>query len=239
MRAMLEHLPVGVWFADGRGQITYGNEAGRRIWAGTHDMGPDQFTEYKAWWRDTGQLLAPEDWAIARAVRTGRSSLGELLEIECFDGTHKIIRNSAIAIVGAAGELTGVVVLNEDVTEATRREEAYREAQERLRLATTAAGLGVFEWDVAADQASWENERMYEILNRQREQGAMTKAEFMAQILDPDDVEGFERDLVEGMQPDRFFISTCRIHRGNDSAWRCIEFLGRFTLAPDGRPLRW
>jgi PAS domain S-box-containing protein len=108
----------------------------------------------------------------------------------------------------------------------------------RLRLATTAAGLGVFEWDVAVDRVSWENERMYEIFGRQREEGAMTKAEFVAQILDPDDVAGFERDLVEGMQPDRFFISTCRIHRGNDSAWRYIEFLGRFTLAPDGRPLR-
>jgi PAS domain S-box-containing protein len=238
VRAMLEQLPVGVWFADGQGKITYGNETGQRIWAGAHYVGPEQFGEYKAWWRDTGQPLAPDDWAVARAIRTGQSSLDELLEIECFDGTHKIIRNSAVVIPGQSDELTGVVVLNEDVTEDIRREEALREALERVRLATTAAGLGVFEWDVSADRAFWENERMYEIFGRQHEEGAINKSEFTAHVLHPDDQDGFERDLADSMQPGRFFTSVCRIRRRNDPNWRWIEFLGRFALAPDGRPLR-
>jgi len=178
MRTVLDNLPVGVWFTDRQGRINYGNEAAQHIWAGARYVGPDEYGEYRGWFYETGQEIAPEEWAAARAARTGQSTLNELVEIACFDGTHKIVRNSAVAVPGEGDQLAGVVILNQDVTEDIRREEALRKTLERLRLATTAAGLGVFEWDVPADRAFWENERMYEIFGRPREEGAITKAQF-------------------------------------------------------------
>ena len=51
----------------------------------------------------------------------------------------------------------------EDISTRKRAEEKLRQSEERLRLASLAAGLGMFEWDVQADCAIWENQRMYEI----------------------------------------------------------------------------
>jgi len=140
VRAVVDDLPVGVWFADESGKILYGNAAGRKIWTGARYIGPEKFQEYKAWWADSGVPLRPDDWAVVRAVRKGETSLNEILEIECFDGTRKVLRNSAVPIRGEGGRLFGVVVLNEDVTEEMRTDEALRHSEARFRLLSETAG---------------------------------------------------------------------------------------------------
>ena len=61
------------------------------------------------------------------------------------------------------GRITGVVLVFRDVTERRRAIQALRAREQRLRLATDAAQLGIFEWTVPTDTAVWENKRMYEI----------------------------------------------------------------------------
>jgi len=132
MKAVADHLPVGVWFADETGRILYGNEAGRRIWGGARYVEPSEFHVYRAWWADTGTPLAPEDWAVSRAVQKGETSLNEVIEIECFDGTRKTILNSAVPLKSPDGSLRGVVVLNEDISERVRAEQALQSARDEL-----------------------------------------------------------------------------------------------------------
>jgi PAS domain S-box-containing protein len=122
LRAVVDNLPVGVWFTDEKGQIVYGNPAGRKIWSGARYVGPDEFHEYKAWWAKTGIALGTDDWAVTRAIRYGDTSLNELLNIECFDGTRRTILNSAVPMLDQTGQIIGVVVLNEDITERNNAE---------------------------------------------------------------------------------------------------------------------
>jgi len=98
LKTAFDVLPVGAWLADNSGNILYANPAGQKIWAGAKYVGMEQFDEYKAWWTGSGKPVAPEEWAVARAIRTGETSLNEELEIECFDGSHKLILNSAIPV---------------------------------------------------------------------------------------------------------------------------------------------
>lgn len=127
-RTVIDLLPVGVYIADQDGRITLGNPAGQRIWQGIRHVGPEDFGDYKAWWVDTGQPLAADDWAVTRAVRHGQTSRGELIRIQCFDGSFKTIINWAAPIRSEDGRITGAVALNEDVT-------GLYETQEQLRAA--------------------------------------------------------------------------------------------------------
>lgn len=175
LRTVLENLPVGVWMANEKGEIIYGNLAGLRIWQGAEYVGPESFGVYKGWWYETGEPIIPEDWAIARAVRSGETSMNELIEIECFDGTHKIINNSAVPVWGEDRKLLGVIVVNEDVTERIRNEQARKEALTALKVSEARARrlieanvLGV-AYRTAAGEITEANDAFLEMVGYSRE----------------------------------------------------------------------
>ncbi|MBN1210726.1 MAG: PAS domain S-box protein [Myxococcaceae bacterium] len=128
LNGIFEILPVGVWIADHTGRIVRGNTAGQRIWAGARYVGVSEFGEYKAWWADTGKPIAADEWALARALTKGETSLGELIRIQCFDGTYKMIINSALPLYDERGKFAGAIVVNEDITELKEIEAALRRA---------------------------------------------------------------------------------------------------------------
>jgi PAS domain S-box-containing protein len=122
--------------------------------------------------------------------------------------------------------------VNFDVTERKRSETALTESEARLRVAASAAALGVFEWDAGADRAVWENDRMYEIFHRTREEGPINKQEFVNAYLHPRDVAGFEAELDGAMRASSTFHAICRI-RLKDRSLRWLRFDGSFA-ARDG-----
>src|SRR5262245_28441230 len=129
------------------------------------------------------------------------------------------------------------VSIIEDISARKRAEEKLREREERLSLASWASGLGVFEWDVQADRAVWENERMYEIFGHTRADGALSKEQLIERYMHSDDAAAFEQALADGMKSGRPFHTVYRIRR-KDGALRWLELAGSFELAPDGAPIR-
>jgi PAS domain-containing protein len=106
--AVLEVLPSAVLIAGPEGQLLEMNQATRTLWAGDVPLAADVggYARYSAWWAKTGQPLAPEDWTLARAFKTGTALLNDEVEIEALDGTHKIILNSAAPIRDETGAIT-------------------------------------------------------------------------------------------------------------------------------------
>jgi diguanylate cyclase (GGDEF)-like protein len=135
LEQVLATLPVGVWIMDASGRIVNVNPAGERIWAGSRFIGPEQFGEYRGWWLATGELITAEQWAGARAIRLGEVSVDEEIEIECFDGTRKIILNSAMPLRGPGGEIQGAIIVNQDITARKQAEAELRRSQEALQAA--------------------------------------------------------------------------------------------------------
>lgn len=129
---VLESLPVGVWIMDQKGQIVHVNSAGKRIWAGALYVGPERFGEYKGWWLDTGRRIQSHEWAAARAIQKGETSIDEEIRIECFDGTSKIILNSGIPLRDATGNISGAIIVNQDITSRKQVEEELLKANSAI-----------------------------------------------------------------------------------------------------------
>jgi PAS domain S-box-containing protein len=133
LRTVLETLPVGVWIMDKDGTIIMANAAGERIWAGVRYIGIDRYSEYKAWGSETGDPLKPDDWAAARAIKTGETFIGQEIKIQCFDGTYKTILNSAAPLLDDETGIIGAVAVNLDITERKQAEKELQQSESHLR----------------------------------------------------------------------------------------------------------
>ncbi len=133
LRKVLDTLPVGVWVTDRNGKIIMGNRAGQAIWGGARYVGIGEYGEYKGWWADTGKRIAPEEWGLARAVTRSETSLGEVVNIQSFDGKFKTVLSSAVPLLGEGGEIEGAILVQEDITERKAIEQDLLRSRERLR----------------------------------------------------------------------------------------------------------
>ncbi len=125
LNTVIQTMPIGVWLADAAGKLVMGNAAGQKIWGGARYVGKEHYGEYKGWWTDTGRRIEPEEWSLARAISRGESSLDEMIDIECFDGSRKTILNSALPIKDADQRITGAIVVNQDITGFRSKELEY------------------------------------------------------------------------------------------------------------------
>ena len=136
LRLVLDALPVAVAVTDRSGDITLSNPAARRLWSGLIRSGSDRYAESKGWWHDTGERLTPEEWPSARALVNGESSTNQVIEIEAFDGARKIMQTSAVPIRDANEQITGAVVVNEDISARKTAERELYDSYNQLRTLT-------------------------------------------------------------------------------------------------------
>jgi PAS domain S-box-containing protein len=134
LQQVLATLPLAVAVTDWGGNIVLVNEASREIWGGSVIIsGPERWAASQGYWHRSGKRIAPMEWASARALSAGHTSLNELIDIDSPDGRPRTIQNSAAPIRGADGTIVGAVIVNEDVTERIRAEEALHESAQRLQ----------------------------------------------------------------------------------------------------------
>jgi diguanylate cyclase (GGDEF)-like protein/PAS domain S-box-containing protein len=235
LRTVMETLPIGVWIADRTGKLISSNQAGREIWTGAKYVGIDQFGEYKGWWADTGKPIAPEEWAAARAVRKGETSINEVIDIQCFDGTRKTILNSAIPLRGPDGELTGAFIVNQDITEQRRAEEALRESEARLKEAQRIAHIGNWELDLVTERLTWSDEifRIFEIEPR----GFGPSYEAFLDRVHPDDRAAVDRAYTESVTKRAPYDITHRLQMPDGRVKYVHEYCVNY-YSEHGEPLR-
>jgi two-component system NarL family sensor kinase len=136
LRLVLDALPVGVVVIDRAGDIILGNPASHRIWGGSIRSGPERYAQSRAWWHATGTAVSSGEWASARALADGDTCVNDVIEIEAFDGIRKIIQNSAVPIRDANQQITGAVVVNEDISARKTAERQLNDSYDQMRALT-------------------------------------------------------------------------------------------------------
>jgi CheY-like chemotaxis protein len=132
LQQILNLLPVGVFVCDAQGSITRINPAGHEIWGGSRYVGLDGYGEYLGWRLDDGRAIAADEWALAVALKTGETIRNQEAEIQCFDGSRKFIRNTAMPLRDAERRIIGGIAVNMDVTDLKRTERQLRESNNEI-----------------------------------------------------------------------------------------------------------
>ena len=136
-----------------------------------------------------------------QAVQTGARASFEL-EYACDLFPEK--RWFALRVTPLGGVGGAVVVAHENITERKHAEELYQAYLQRLTLATEAAVMGVWEWDVQTHTMTWD-QRMFEMYGFSRSE-PMTYL-CWTRLVHPEDLAQAERHLrrvAAGSEPAYF-----------------------------------
>jgi PAS domain S-box-containing protein len=182
----------------------------------------------------SAEIAAPWEAAMRRVFATGQV---EALQFE-FE-TPKGPRYYASRLVpeyDSHGAVEYVLSIAQDVSEARHAEQALRASEERLRLATDAAGLGIWIWYPEEDRVAWENERPYEIFGIPLEDHPISQARFLREFLHKDDAPAFERAVAHTLATGERFYFRGRI-QGAHGGLHWLELTGSLHAAQEGSPL--
>ncbi len=130
------------------------------------------------------------------------------------------------------GSIGGIYDAFRNMTDIVVGARKLRESEARLKLATEVAKLGIFVWDTVEDLGSWENDRMYEIFGRTREDGPVNGAAFMSEVLHPDYRDAFKQAIENTLrkgEPVHFE----GLMRCPDGTPRFIEINGNLQPEPE------
>jgi PAS domain S-box-containing protein len=131
------------------------------------------------------------------------------------------------------GRIGGIYDAFRNMTETVVGARRLRESEARLKLATEVAKLGVFVWDTVEDRGTWENDHMYEILGRTRDQVPVNGAAFISEVVHPDYRDAFQQAMKHTLQKGEPFRFEGLMYRP-DGALRCIEVNGNLQPETDG-----
>ena len=185
--------------------------------------------------------IAPEaiaaKFAESRAkISRGKTFIDLQTQAQRKDGTVIDVRLSAAPLREGDGQVSALLLMFNDATQARRAADAAQrvlESEERVRLATEAAGLGVWRWEPATDHTTWENDRIYQILGVP-ESGEPVNMARMGQHIVAEDQPVVRAAIAKALEQGRLHVQ-CRIHRALDGTLRWIELTGKLQPAsPSG-----
>ncbi len=223
---------VGSWELDARtGAVSWSDELFRIL-----HMPPGIAPDFQ----DQAHLFTPESWnrlteSVANSVATGHG-YEIALDVNLTDGTRLKTIARAEAIRDRTGEIVQLIGTLQDVTERELVSAQLRQLNDRLQLATSAADMGVWDWELATDKLVWD-ETMYRIygIDPARFGGGY---DVWRSAVHPDDRAVAERQLADAVSGVAEFKITFRIVR-SDGAIRYIQAAAKAHRDPaTGAPER-
>ena len=205
-------------------------------------------------------LPAETDMTYADASRVfderDRAAVSASVEAACssadrgkWSGVHRVVRpDGAIRWVSIQGRRyyrntanglravrsVGTVV---DITHLKETQAALRESEARLRIATNAAALGVFDRDVKADRMVWANKRAFEIFGHTRGDRELTGKQLLKDYVHPDDAKAVKKAMRAARRGGGNHHVICRIRQKNGPQ-RWLQIDGKYELSDTGEPSR-
>ena len=133
------------------------------------------------------------------------------------------------------GKVVRVIGNLMDITSRKRAEEALRLSNERLQLATHAAQIGIWDWDVVNNELLWD-ESMYQLYGIQSEDFGGAYDAWL-QTIHPEDKTYADGEIQAALRGEHEYAPEFRIVRP-DGSIRHIKADSKTILDRDGKPIR-
>ncbi len=174
---------------------------------------------------------------VAQAQAQEAQLLKERVAIHATDNRRTMQSVTLGSALGGLALLLLLICLRWELASRRRAETALRASEQRLRVATDVAELGIWTWQPDGDHISWENDRPYDIFCMPRTDAPLTAARFAAEFVHPEDLAAFERAIADTVQNGARLFYQGRVHCP-DGELRWIELTGQTVAATGGPPLR-
>jgi len=205
---------LGSWYLDlTTNKVTWSDET-YRIYGYKPGTSVPDFPEFE-------KLSTPESWAILNQTLQEAIEVGLPYELE-----HEFLQKNGKAgwmwakakcIFDSNNKVIGVRGTSLDITERKKLEIALTHAKEkaekseqRLRVATSSAQLGIWDWDIKEDTLIW-NDRMYEIYGRHKGSILRKNFELWTEGLHPEDKERAKMELYDALNGKKNFDTSFRV----------------------------
>jgi len=182
----------------------------------------------------SGLTPAADYQALSKALAAGEVWRGRFHNRRK-DGQTYIEAVIVSPIRNQAGEITRYLAIKEDITEQLAAADQLRVLAERMALATKAAGIGIWDWDLMADHLNW-NDEMFHIYGLSRASFSGTMADWKERI-DPDDLGQLQAMWHEYGNAAGELAEEFRITRP-DGERRVIRSSFIIHRDPQGQPIR-
>src|SRR5215471_13980863 len=149
------------------------------------------------------------------------------------DGEYRWISDEGVPRYDADGAFAGYIGSCVDVTDLITKEQALHDSNERIDLATKAAGLIVWTWDIPRDEV-WFSEKDRALLGLSPS-GKLT-AKRVRSVIHPDDREPVRQLVERSLKTDEELEGEYRIVLGDGSV-RWVTRRGRVEFDRDGNPI--
>ena len=149
--------------------------------------------------------------------------------VHCVDRRKGLFTEDRIALLEHLGGYASIALAK------MQAEESMRETLQRMRLATAAGKLAVWDWDISDNTLSWDRPGS-DILGVSPEVHAAPVAKWRASI-HPDDRARVDEVFRNALKIETPVDVTCRVARP-DGTWRDVHILGDIIRDGAGKPVR-
>jgi PAS domain S-box-containing protein len=233
-RDMAENISEVFWLFDCIEQkVIYVNPAYETIWCRSVE---DLYNNYDEW----AESIYPDDITYAQEsfANIAETGGGETREYRIVrpDGSVRWISDKGFAITDKDGKVCRITGIAEDITERMRAEEALRKSGERYALATKAARVGVWDWNIQTNEF-YLDPNVKAILGYSDAE-IPNDIEVWSNYVHPDDkqpvMEAFQ-DHIDGKTPE-FAYEHRMLHKDGSIRW--IMARGTAIRDDQGNPVR-
>jgi PAS domain S-box-containing protein len=224
----------GVWYWDVENPEYEWMSA--RFWQ-TFGIDPSTKQHLSSEWQG---LIHPEDLKVVvdnfqKHCADPRHPYDQVVRYRHQDGSTVWVRCRGIAIRDAAGKALRMLGTHTDITALKHSEQELLRVTERFTLASRAAGLGFWDWDVVQNQLTWDD-GMFALyaLERQHFSGAY---EAWQRGLHPDDVSRADAEIQQALRGEREFETDFRVVWPSGEVHR-LHARARVIRSETGAPLR-